>query len=82
MKGHIMSLIDKILLRKRSIIETRNYELKKLCQIEHTWRRSVNKFIRNIDGILLIPQRAGSKYSKIKGLAIVFSCRLNETQVN
>ena len=48
MKGHIMSLADKILLRKRAIIETINDELKNLCQIEHTRHRSVNNFIMNI----------------------------------
>lgn len=36
MKGHIMELKDKLLLRKRTIIETINDELKNLCQIEHT----------------------------------------------
>jgi hypothetical protein len=48
MKGHIMSLSDKILLRKRAIIETINDELKNLCQIEHTRHRSANNFIINI----------------------------------
>lgn len=48
MKGHIMELKDKLLLRKRAIIETINDELKNLCQIEHTRHRSVNNFIMNI----------------------------------
>ena len=48
MKNHIMSLTDKLLLRKRDIIETVNDELKNLCQIEHTWHRSVNGFLFNI----------------------------------
>ncbi len=52
MKGHIMSLSDKILFRKRAIIETINDELKNLCQIEHTRHRSVNNFIINILGVL------------------------------
>jgi hypothetical protein len=52
MKGHIMSLSDKILLRKRAIIETINDELKNLCQIEHTRHRSVSNFIMNILGAL------------------------------
>ena len=30
-----MELKDKILLRKRSVIETINNELKNMCQIEH-----------------------------------------------
>lgn len=53
MKGHIMELRDKLLLRKRAIIETINDELKNLCQIEHTRHRSVNNFIMNILGALI-----------------------------
>ena len=53
MKGHIMELRDKILLRKRAIIETINDELKNLCQIEHTRHRSANGFIMNILGALV-----------------------------
>jgi hypothetical protein len=52
-KGHIMELKDKLLLRKRAIIETINDELKNLCQIEHTRHRSVNNFITNILGALV-----------------------------
>ena len=52
MKGHIMELKDKILLRKRAIIETINDELKNLCQIEHTRHRCINNFIINILGAL------------------------------
>lgn len=48
MKNHIMTLKDKILLRKRAIIETVNDELKNLCQIEHSRHRSVNGFLFNI----------------------------------
>lgn len=52
MKGHIMDIKDKILLRKRAIIETINDELKNLCQVGHTRHRSVNNFIINILGTL------------------------------
>ncbi|MDR2009002.1 MAG: IS982 family transposase [Bacteroidales bacterium] len=48
MKGHIMSLRDKIILRKRAIIETINDELKNHCQIEHSRHRGINNFIMNI----------------------------------
>ena len=48
MKGHIMSLEDKILLRKHAIIESINDELKNMCQIEHSRHRSINNFIMNI----------------------------------
>lgn len=36
MKNSLMTMNDKILLRKRSIIETVNDELKNICQIEHS----------------------------------------------
>ena len=48
MKNSLLTLRDKILLRKRSIIETINDELKNLCQIEHSRHRSFTNFIVNI----------------------------------
>ncbi len=50
MKNHIMTMEDKILLRKRAIIETIIDELKNHCQVEHTRHRSVSNFIINILG--------------------------------
>lgn len=52
MKGPIMSLSDKILLRKRALIETINDQLKNQCQIEHTRHRSPVGFLWNILGAL------------------------------
>ena len=49
MKNSLMSLHDKIMLRKRSVIETVNDELKNVCQIEHTRHRSVNNFVSSIN---------------------------------
>ncbi len=48
MKNSLMNLSDKILLRKRSVIETVNDELKNICQIEHSRHRSFTNFIVNI----------------------------------
>ena len=48
MKNSLMSLHDKLLLRKRSVIETVNEELKNVCQIEHTRHRSVDNFVINL----------------------------------
>ena len=48
MKGAVMSYTDKILLRKRSVIETINDELKNMCQIEHTRHRSTINFFTNL----------------------------------
>lgn len=42
-----MSLTDKILLRKRVLIETVSNELKNIAQIEHSRNRSFNNFIAN-----------------------------------
>ena len=47
MKGAMMSVSDKVLLRKRAIIETINDELKNIAQIEHSRHRSCkHPFIR------------------------------------
>ncbi|WP_343327864.1 IS982 family transposase [Leptolyngbya sp. CCY15150] len=40
MKNSLMPLLDKVLLRKRLIIETIHDQLKHLCQIEHSRHRS------------------------------------------
>ncbi len=48
MKSKLMPMIDKILLRKRSIIETVNDQLKNISQIEHTRHRSLFNFMGNL----------------------------------
>jgi hypothetical protein len=48
MKNRLMSLSDRILLRKCSVIETINDELKNICQIEHSRHRSLHNFIMNL----------------------------------
>ena len=48
MKNSLMHLRDKILQRKRSLIETVNDEVKHIVQIEHTRRRSVGGFAANL----------------------------------
>ena len=52
MKNSLMTLEDKILLRKRSVIETVNDELKNICQLEHSRHRSVHNFLMNILGAI------------------------------
>ena len=47
MKNVLMNLNDKILIRKRAVIETVNDELKNIAQIEHSRHRSFNNFIAN-----------------------------------
>jgi len=45
MRNVLMSLSDKLLLRKRALIETINDQLKNVCQIEHTRHRSPVNFL-------------------------------------
>jgi hypothetical protein len=48
MKNRLMNLIDKILLRKRALVETVIDQLKNISQIEHTRHRSVFNFVVNV----------------------------------
>lgn len=52
MKGALMSVSDKLLLRKRAIIETVNDELKNIAQVEHSRHRCFDNFIVNVLGAL------------------------------
>ena len=53
MKNKLMPLFDKLILRKRSIIETINDQLKNISQIEHTRHRSgVNFLVNVISGLI------------------------------
>lgn len=48
MKQKALSNEERLLLRKRSVIETVNDELKNICQVEHTRHRSISGFLLNI----------------------------------
>ena len=48
MKNKLMDVTDKVLLRKRAIIECVNDFLKNICQIEHSRHRSVANFLVNV----------------------------------
>lgn len=48
MKSKALSNEEKLLLRKRSVIETVNDELKNICQVEHTRHHSISGFLLNI----------------------------------
>ena len=48
MKNQLMGMREKILLRKRSVIETINDELKNICQIEHSRHRGKANFLMNL----------------------------------
>lgn len=53
MKNCLMNMRDKILLRKRSVIETINDQLKNICQAEHSRHRSFGNFITNLVASLI-----------------------------
>jgi hypothetical protein len=48
MKNCLMPLMDKLLLRKRAIIETIIDQLKNICQIEHSRHRNVVNYLADI----------------------------------
>ncbi len=48
MKNKLMSVYDKIMLRKRSVIECVMDSLKNICQAEHSRHRSIHGFIINV----------------------------------
>ena len=48
MKNRLVKLIDKILLRKRALIESVNDQLKNICQTEHSRHRSVFNLLVNL----------------------------------
>jgi hypothetical protein len=48
MKNRLMNFHDRIMLRKRSIIETINDELKNICEVEHTRHRAMHNFVMNL----------------------------------
>lgn len=53
MKNVLMTLRDKILPRKRSVIETINDQLKNICDAEHSRHRSFGNFITNLVSSLI-----------------------------
>jgi hypothetical protein len=48
MKNKLMDMRDKILLRKRAVIESVNDFLKNICQVEHSRHRSIHNFLVNV----------------------------------
>jgi len=70
MKNVLMEIKDKILLRKRSVIETVNDELKNICQVEHSRHRSFENFITNlISGLIaysFFPKKPAIKYNPVE----------------
>jgi hypothetical protein len=69
MKNSLMDMCDKINLRKRSVIETVNDELKNMCQVEHSRHRSIGNFFTNLIGGLIaysfFPKKPSIVYNTI-----------------
>ena len=63
MKPRLMEWEDKILLRKRSLIETVNDTLKNVCHIEHSRHRSPINFLAHLIGGLIAYTRLPKKPS-------------------
>ena len=73
MKPKLMDMYEKLLLRKRSIIETINDQLKNISQIEHTRHRSPQNFMVNLLGGLVAYSHQKKKPSinyNLKGLLV------------
>ncbi|NIU02441.1 MAG: transposase, partial [Nitrosopumilaceae archaeon] len=77
MKNKPLSDVEKVLLRKRAIIETVNDELKNICQVEHTRHRSIDNFLINILGALA----AYSFFPKKPSINVEFETK-NKNQLN
>jgi hypothetical protein len=48
MKNKLMDFFDKIMLRKRAVIETINDQLKNICEVEHSRHRAMHNFLINL----------------------------------
>jgi hypothetical protein len=74
MKNSLMHIHDKILLKKRALIESVNDELKNICQIEHTRHRSFENFITNlISGLIaysFLPKKPSLNIEVIDNLGL------------
>lgn len=53
MENRLMPLLDKVLLRKRAVIESINDQLKNISQIEHSRHRNPTNFLVNLVGGLI-----------------------------
>ena len=69
MKGALMSVSERLLLRKRALIETINDELKNIAQIEHSRHRSFDNFLVNLlSGIAaycFFPKKPAINFKKV-----------------
>ncbi|GJL75743.1 MAG: hypothetical protein NMNS02_18490 [Nitrosomonas sp.] len=48
MKKQLIGMFDRLFLRKRSIIETINDQLKTICDLEHSRHRSLTNYMTSV----------------------------------
>lgn len=76
MKNQLMSLQDKLNLRKRAIIESINDILKNGCYLEHSRHRSINNFMCNLISCLVaynfLEKKPSLKIDQIKDNQLMF----------
>ena len=77
MKNKLMPFYDRMMLRKRYIIETINDMLKNKAQIEHSCHRSVSNFIMNLISALRAYYFFDNKLSALSGYTIEDTKQLN-----
>jgi hypothetical protein len=72
MKNKLMQMDDKLLLRKRAVIESVNDFLKNICQVEHSRHRSAKNFLVNLLSALvaysIIPNKPSLHLSHLSQL--------------
>lgn len=76
MKEKLLPLFDKLLLRKRAVIESVVDQLKNISQIEHSRHRSVVNFLVNVVAGLIaytFREKKPSLNIKIKDIALLSS---------
>ena len=65
MKGRVTAYFDRLMLRKRALIESVNDELKNICQIQHTRHRSPINWLMNLlsglAGYIFLPKKPALK---------------------
>ena len=61
MKGGELPLQDRLMLRKRAVIESVNDELKNICQIEHTRHRCFTNLIAGLLAYSFLPKKPSIK---------------------
>ena len=79
MRNKLMPMFDKIMTRKRAVIESVNDQLKNISQIEHTRHRSTANFFVNLMAGLVaytFREKKPSLNIRVKGAATTSGARL------